>query len=328
MIGLGLRQLQEAINRKADRVQREFIATSERLKVIGLKLVESREEEHDRLLAEQTELRERQLAVAEQVNQWRERAREVTLRGEGQALRDYLAVLLEESDASLRPVVERTLQLLDTPEDQMDTLASDRVVDYRQLSPATRLIERARTEYDLRGSDPALRQRAAAEFATRRGMAQDETALLQIEAALDDVDPIVREVAALTLIQLHRFRAMNLADLEAAHESVKRLVKIDHPAAIPPLVEILANPRSGFVQGQEDRNSNSRMVALTRLIEWHTAAAQAAVLARRFDLDPAIVRVAVRALELFPGDWSGPLRKSPPAAGRTGPLATAGPTRP
>jgi len=94
MIELGLRQLQETLNRRADKVQREFITISDRLKAIGLQLVESREEEHERLLLEQRDLRARQLVVAEEVNIWRERAREVTLKGEGDALRKYLRQLL------------------------------------------------------------------------------------------------------------------------------------------------------------------------------------------------------------------------------------------
>jgi hypothetical protein len=217
-------------------------------------------------------------------------------------------------------MVERSLHLLDAPEDETTPAGPTSRFGYEQVSPALRLIERARTEYDLRGSDPAPRQRAAAQFATRTGMAQDGQAVAQIQAAIDDPDPIVREVATLTFIQLHRFRAMNLADLEAAHESVKELARVDHLAVIPPLIEILSTPRSGFIGGQEDRNGNSRMVALTRLIEWHTAAAQAAVQARRFDLDPSIVRVASRALELFPGEWIGPLRR--PQSVASGPVRT------
>ncbi len=56
------------------------------------------------------------------------------------------------------------------------------------------------------------------------------------------------------------------------------------------------------------------MVALTRLIEWHTTSARDAVQARKFDRDPRIVRVATRALELFPGEWTGPLKTVPAAS--------------
>lgn len=306
MIGLGLRQLQDALNRQADTVQREFIAVSERLKVIGQRLVESRETEHERLLAEQQELRLRQREIAAAVNVWRERAREAALKGEGDELRAYLDELWQQGEESVRPAIEQVRRLLDAPPEERARVSESRAVA-RAAMAVGRLIERARIEYDLRGADPGPRQRAAVEFSNRPGMAQDEAAILAVEAGMDDPDPMVREVALLTTIQLHRFRAMRLADLEAAHESVKRLARINHPAVIPALIEILATPRSGFVQAREARNGNSRLVALTRLIEWHTAAAQAAVQARQFDLDPNIVRVAVRALELFPGEWFGPL---------------------
>jgi hypothetical protein len=315
MIGLGLRHLQDTFNRKADTVQREFIAVSDRLRAIGLKLVESREADHDRLLVEQQELRQKQLVIAETVNQWRERAREVVNRGDDRDLREYLTNLLELDDPNVRAAVEHTLRLLDAPDEAGQMPGASVELPYEQASPAARLLARARNEYDLRGSDPAPRQRAAVEFANRPGLSQDENLIAQLEAGLDDPDPIVREVATLTLVQIHRFRAMNLADLDAAHESVKRLAKIDHLAAVQPLIEVLSTPRSGFSQGQEERNSSSRMVALTRLIEWHTAAAQSAIQARRFDQDPGIFRVAMRALELFPGEWSGPLRRGQPVAG-------------
>ncbi len=313
MIELGLRQLQEALNRKANEVQKEFIAVSERLKVIGLQLVETREEEHDRLLKEQEDLRRRQLDVAEEVNIWRERARQVTLKGEGEALRKYLHQVLAASDDTLRPIVQRTLRALEAPDDfSGDAAAYD--LPSQPATGAARLIERARTEYDLRGPDPAHRHRAALEFSQRRGMAQDDAVVAQIEGALADPDPIVREVVLLTTIQLHRFRALNVADLDVAHESVKRLARIDNVAVIPVLIEILSNPRSGFVGDKEEKNGNSRMLALTRLIEWHTASALTAVQARRFDPDPRIVRVAMRALELFPAPWEGPLPRAPSVA--------------
>jgi hypothetical protein len=310
MSGLGLRQLHESLNRKADKIQREFITISDRLRAIGQRLVESREDEHERLLVEQEELREQRSVVATEVNRWREHARQVVSQSEPELLRAYLLKLLDEGDEALRPAIERCLHLLDHPEDEEADPDGGPDAE-RPSGPAGRLLERARTEYDLRGSDPAPRQRAAIEFAHRPGQAQQETIIAQVETGMNDPDPIVREVATLTVIQLHRFRALNLADLDAAHESVKRLAQINHLAAIPPLIEILASPRTGYAQGQEGENGNSRMVALTRLIEWHTAAARAAVQARQFDRDSRIVRVAARALELFPGAWTGPLKRAP-----------------
>jgi len=70
----------------------------------------------------------------------------------------------------------------------------------------------------------------------------------------------------------------------------------------------------GYIQEESETvqssNSRSRMVALLRLVEWHTAEAQSAIRKLRFDRDEHIVKAAERALELFPGDWSGPLKRS------------------
>jgi hypothetical protein len=52
------------------------------------------------------------------------------------------------------------------------------------------------------------------------------------------------------------------------------------------------------------------MVALLRLVEWHTSEAQSALRGMRFDRDPHIVKTAEKALALFPGDWKGPLKDS------------------
>jgi hypothetical protein len=85
-----------------------------------------------------------------------------------------------------------------------------------------------------------------------------------------------------------------------------------HPSVIPILIEILENPQTGFVieEGEtiESNNDRSRMVALLRLVEWHTADAKAAIKGRQFDRDEHIVKASDRALELFPGVWSGPLK--------------------
>ena len=180
-------------------------------------------------------------------------------------------------------------------------------------STAGRLIERARIEYDLRGADPAARRREAVTFANRPGVPQDDEVVNEIAAAMDDSDPLVRELATLTTIQLHRFRAMRLADMDLAHESVQFLARITSPEAIPVLIEVVKNPRSGFTNGEggasvETDNSRSRMVALLRLVEWHTAEVQTLLRSLKFDQDPHIVKAAERALELFPGQWTGPIR--------------------
>ena len=178
---------------------------------------------------------------------------------------------------------------------------------------AGRLIQRARTDFDLRRSDVGARQRAAVEFANRPGVAQQDDLVEEIEAAIDDPDPMVQEIAVLTMIHLHKFRCMRVADLDMSYASVQKLASLNNLATVPVLIEVLENPRTGFVQGddgamEEAGNNRSRMVALLRLIEWHTPDARLAVQKVRFDQDPDIVKTADRALELFPEDWSGPLR--------------------
>ncbi len=315
MIGLGLRQLQDALHHKADAVQHEFVEISDRLQVTAKKLMEARGEEQDALRKDMEELRARQQAVADEVNIWRERARSVMQQRDKEALRSLTQQLLEAGDADLRPAAEHVLFLLDATEEQLAALAVPEG-KMEAKTPAARLLERARVEYDLRGADKAARQRAAVEFSNRPGMAQNLEAIAEIEAAMEAEDPMVREVAILTAVQLHRFRATRMADLDAAHQSVQRLAQINHASTIPVLIEVLEHPRTGFVsspQGAvEAYNDRSRMVALLRLVEWHTAEARAALRARQFDRDPAIVKAAARALELFPGEWTGPLKPTAP----------------
>lgn len=315
MIGTGLRQLQEMLNRKADAVQREFIAVGERLQALSRRALEAGLEDRARLLTEQEALHETQRTLAGQVNLWRDRARAVLRQQSDEALRAFLAELLAEADEAVKPAVQHVLYLLDAPEEELAQLAQGQT-RARPTTPAGRLIERARTEFDLRGQDPAPRQRAAVEFANRSGMAQNDEALAELEAALEDTDPLVREVVSLTLIQMLRFRAMRLGDLDVVHEAVKRLARLNHPAVIPVLIEILETPRTGFMRGEgeagmvEASNTRSRGVALTRLVEWRTPEAQAAVRARQFDREPPIILAAARALEMFPGEWSGPSESS------------------
>lgn len=311
MIGLGLRALQDALNRKADVIQREFVTASDRLQVVGRLLLEERGEKREKLREEQNALRERQQALAQEINLWRERARGVLGQRGGEALRAYIREFLTYEENDIRAAAEHALYVLDATDEELARMAQPEK-DHEAKTPVARLLERARTEWDLRGADPGARTRAAVEFANRSGMAQNLDAIAEIEAAIDDSDPLVRELVILTVIQLHRFRAMRLADLEAAHQAVQRLTQINHAAVIPVLVEILETPRSGFIMSESGTvdadNGRSRLVALLRLVEWHTAEAQGALRARQFDRDSAIVRAAAKALELFPDDWSGPLK--------------------
>lgn len=318
MIALGLRQVQAALNHKADQIQKQFIEASAALDDIGRRLLDSQEEAKEQLKEEQKAARTRQQELAELVNQWRERARAVLTQPGEAKLRAYLNELLAMQDDLLTPSVKHALFLLDATDEELAKLAEAERPAAPQ-TPAGRLITRARMEFDLRGSDTAVRQRAAVEFANRPGLALQDDIVAEIEAALEDSDPIVREVMLLTAIQLHRFRAMRTADLDQAHESVNRLAALNHPAVIPALVEVLENPRTGYVRGEqgteETDNGRSRLVALLRLVEWHTAVAQQSVRGRLFDRDEHIVKAAKRALELFPGDWSGPLKGTRKLAG-------------
>jgi hypothetical protein len=216
------------------------------------------------------------------------------------------------SDGALKMVIEKTIRMMDAPEEELERLALEEE-GLGDKTPVDRLIERARTSYDLRGSDITERQRAAVKFANRAGMALDNQALSELEIAIDDSDPLVSEVASLTLIQIYRFRATRIADLTIAHESAKKLANFDNPFVIPVLIELLENPRTGFViEGDktvETDNSHSRMVALLKLVKWHTPNAKKALHMLRFDKDSKIVSAAARALELFPGEWTGSLDK-------------------
>ncbi len=306
MIGQGLRQLQEALNRKAGAVQHEFNAIGEKLQALSRKIAEARGADPAPLIAEQDALREQQRVLADEVNLWRDRARGALRQQGDEALRAYLNELLAANDEEIRPAVEYALYLLDASEEELAKLAQSQT-QARPTTPVGRLIERARTEYDLRGQDPALRHKAAVEFANRAGMAQNDEALDELEAALADKDPLVKEVMTLTLIQMHRFRAMRLGDLDGVYASVQRLSHLNHPAVIPVLIEIVETPRTGFAKGEggmvEENNNRSREAALISLIQWHTPEAQAAIRARQRDRDAHIAQGAARALELYPGEW-------------------------
>lgn len=310
MFGLGLKPLQEAIDRKANEVQREFIELGNRIDDIGKRILELRGEEQRELRKEQSELRAQQQQIAEDVNLWRERARAVMTQGGPAGLRSYLEELSGLNEASIQPAVDQVLRMLDLPPDELVSIEEE--PKYVEQTPAARLLERARTEYDIRTGESSVRMREAIAFANRPGIAQDDSQLEEIAAAMEDVDPLVREVALLTTIQLHRFRALRMADLEVAHKSTQYLARLNHLAVIPTLIEILETPRTGYLlqndESLETDNDRSRMVSLLRLVEWHTAEAQAAIKARKFDRDETIVKAAERALELFPGTWSGPLK--------------------
>jgi len=299
MVNQELRQLQETLNRKADMIQREFGVAGEKLHGLARRIKDAKDEELKALLAEQEALHQQRLVLAEEINVWRDRARNV-LHPLGEAqLRAYLAELLATEDEAVRAGAERVLVLMNATDAELAQIAAQQT-RARPTTPVGRLVERARTEFDLRGQDPSFKQRAAVEFANRPGLSQDDGALAELEAAVDDPDPLVVEVVLLTLVQVHRFRAVRLADLDIALASTERLTKINHPAAIPALIEIAQAHRPGFTHAAsgvvETDNRPLREAAINRLATWNTPQALAAVNARRQDRDSYIVEVANRAL--------------------------------
>jgi hypothetical protein len=315
VLGLGLRQLQEALNRKADEVQREFLELSEEMETLNSELLELRGDARREKLDAQRQLRARQQDIAEDINWWRERARRITQGGRGNSLKEMLVELEGLDEPAIEAAVERVQFILDSPEEAAQQLSYQEEPD-RAETPAGRLLERARTDYDLRANDPAARIRAATEFANRPGIAQDDAALEELAAAKEDADPLVRELVWMTLIQLHRFRAMRFADLDLAHESVQELARMQNRAVIPALAEILKSHRTGFSsvsqsgEAQEQPNTRSRMVALLRLVEWHTPEAKSALRSVQFDKINEISRAAKHALEVFPDPWQGPIQRN------------------
>ena len=69
-----LRQLQQALDRKADAVQHAFSDTSTALHQVARRLIEARGVDEAPILAEQAALGEQQQALAAEVNVWRDRA--------------------------------------------------------------------------------------------------------------------------------------------------------------------------------------------------------------------------------------------------------------
>jgi len=311
VIGIGLRDLEEAISAKADALQRVFSDMSMELDELGKSMLELRGDEKQAAREKQKELRTKQRELAADINTWRERARAVRHQSSISSLQTYLEELSTLGEEAITAAVERTRALIESG--GSDVSQEERADLRQEQTPAQRLLERARTDYFMRGSDVSAREREAVTFANITGMAQDDAALAEMEGALDDGDPLVREVASLTVIQILRFRALRFADLDAAHLAAKRLTQLGHPAVVPVLIEIVETPRSGFIQGEEEAvesdNTRTRLIALLRLVEWHTADAEQAVRGRLRDREEKIVRVAERALDLFPDPWTGPLKK-------------------
>lgn len=320
MFAKALRRVQEAINLHADEIQHEFITVSDELKTFPRRIQEADAEGRATLQAEQAALQSRQRQLAEDINLWRERARDVLRQPGEKQLHAFLEELQTAELEQVRSAAERALFVMDAPTAELEKMADELAAPIaKSNTPAGRLIERACTEYDLRVVDSKNRRAAAVEFANRPGMLADDAALAELEAALQHPDPLARETITQTVIQLHRLRAMRVADLDVGHASVRRLREINDPAVVPVFLEVLKMPRTGFMAGEngpvESDNNRTRRVALGGLVEWHTPEARQALQQCQFDRDPQIVKLAAVALEMYPGLWRGPTpetHKAPP----------------
>jgi len=313
MLGPIVTQLQLIMERQASAVQRSFLDMSRELEDLSREMMSLSGDEHRAALDRQAEIRQQQQIVAEDINVWREFARQAVLQGTEERMRDFIGQIRQQADENLIKELDDLLFLLDNPDEIVKRLQqADREMD--SGTPVDRLIERAVSIYDMRQEDPTNRREAAFEFANRQGIMQDEQVLVQLERFIEDEDRFVRETAMLALIHIHRLRALRLADIRDSHQSVKRLTAINNPAVIPALIEIMENPRTGYLEKegkvQEVENVRSRQIALMRLVEWHTPEAQRAIYMRRFDKNKDIVNFVEKALEMFPGEWDGTLPRN------------------
>ena len=157
MLGLGLRQVQEALNKKADEIQHEFVAISDELEVVSRKLLEVRNEDRPPLRAEQEALRAKQVELADEVNLWRERARAVTQQRGETGLRKYLAELKDLGDPVVTFAADQAIESLDAPEEALARMQADQDfvgADARHAPAAARSqgVRLARQRRRARGS--------------------------------------------------------------------------------------------------------------------------------------------------------------------------------
>ncbi len=308
MVILELRELAMVLDRKVTAIQREFSAIADQLGVLRRKWSEEEETERPRIIKEQETLKEKQALLAEKVNVWRDRVRAIENPSGEKAMLATLEDLLASGDPEVVEAVHRAKKILAMSPEEKAALFN-KAAAATANTPVGRLVQRAQTSYDLRSGGPKARQEAAVEFSNRSGMSQDDAVLAELDAALEDADPVVTDVALRTLVQILRFRAVRAAELDTGLAAVQKLVKIKDPIVIPILIEILKNPRQGYilVNGnlQEGSNDPARLLALIALVEFRTKEAQDVIRMRRFDKDPNIANAAERALEAFPGDWTG-----------------------
>jgi hypothetical protein len=308
LVILELRELAIVLDRKAAAIQREFTSIADNLAILRRKWVEEEETERPRIVKEQEALKDKQMLLADQVNVWRDRIRAIENPSGEKAMLTALEELLGCGDVEVVEAVKRAKQIMAMDPEEKAALFN-KAAAATANTPVGRLVQRAQTSYDLRSGGARVRQETAVEFSNRSGMSQDESIIADLEAALEDPDPVVSDVAIRTLVQILRFRAVRAAELDTGQAAVQKLVKIQNPVVIPVLIEILKNPRQGYllVDGnlQEGSNGPARLLALIALVEFRTKEAQDVIRMRRFDKDPNIANAAERAWEAFPGEWSG-----------------------
>jgi hypothetical protein len=308
LVILELRELAIVLDRKAAAIQREFTSIADNLAILRRKWVEEEETERPRIVKEQEALKDKQMLLADQVNVWHDRIRAIENPSGEKAMLTALEELLGCGDVEVVEAVKRAKQIMAMDPEEKAALFN-KAAAATANTPVGRLVQRAQTSYDLRSGGARVRQETAVEFSNRSGMSQDESIIADLEAALEDPDPVVSDVAIRTLVQILRFRAVRAAELDTGQAAVQKLVKIQNPVVIPVLIEILKNPRQGYllVDGnlQEGSNGPARLLALIALVEFRTKEAQDVIRMRRFDKDPNIANAAERALEAFPGEWSG-----------------------
>jgi hypothetical protein len=308
LVILELRELAMVLDRKVTAIQREFTSLADQLATLRRKWSEEEETERPRIVKEQEALKEKQHLLAEQVNIWRDRVRAIENPSGEQAMKDALEEILGCGDPEVIQAVNRSKEIMAMSPEEKAALFN-KAAAATSNTPVGRLVQRAQSSYDLRNGGPVVRQEAAVEFANRSGMAQDENVIVELEAAMQDADPVVSDLALRTIVQIYRFRIVRAAELDTGQAAAQKLVKIRNPIIIPTLIEILKNPRQGYVlvdgNLQEGSNGPARLLALIALVEFRTKEAQDVLRMRRYDRDPNISNAAERALEAFPGDWSG-----------------------
>jgi hypothetical protein len=308
LVILELRDLAMVLERKVTAIQREFTSLADQLGVLRRKWSEEEETERPRILKEQEALKEKQQVMAELVNVWRDRLRAIENPAGEKAMLAAMEELLGSGDPEVVEAVHRAQKIMAMSPEEKAALFN-KAAAATSNTPVGRLVQRAQSSYDLRSGGSKVRQETAVEFSNRTGIAQDDAVLTELEAAIQDTDPVVSDVALRAIVQILRFRAVRAAELDTGMAAVQKLVKIKDPVVIPVLIEILKNPRQGYilVDGnlQEGSNDAARLLALIALVDFRTKEAQDVMRMRRYDKDPNIAKAAERALEVFPGEWTG-----------------------